>query len=197
MTKRVLRLMVLVVVAFSLIASACFQLRNVKLVGDKVLFNVGDVTTFKIDLFRQAVENDSTDYVFLLIGLQDLDYVSTTSFDLKSNWGGPISAVSDNGLRDYLLASDNCSALGVSAADIDTASFDEWKLLRTSGTVDSTINGFFKSMRIKVNVKRETGTPDTGSGDIVIFSGGTSKTSGWTGIDTTCSSMFITSIPFK
>jgi hypothetical protein len=199
MTRR-MRLFVLVVAAFSLIASACFQIRGIKVVGDKVLTSVGQSTQVKIDLFRQSQINDSTNYVFLLIGLNDLDYGSTTQFDLKGNWGGPLATTLDNGLESFLLADDNCAALGVSATDINAASFDEWVAIRTQVKVNSSNNGFFKSMREKITVSRETGTNDNNYGQMVVFSGVTGVTSGWTsGLlgNTTCTSMFITGIPFK
>jgi len=198
--KRRMRLFVLVVAAFSLIASACFQIRGIKVIGEKVLTSVGQSTELKIDMFRQSQINDSTNYVFLLIGLNDLDYGSTTNFDLKGNWGGPLSVASDTGLKNFLLADDNCAALGVSATDIDAASFDEWIAIRTTTKVDSSSNGFYKSMREKITVSREASTNDTSYGQIVVFSGVTGVTSGWTsGLlgNTTCTSMFITGIPFK
>jgi len=70
----------MVLVAFSLLVASCFQIRIIALIGEKAL-SAGATTTFKIDLYRQSDTNDATAYVVLLVGLQDLDFVSFSAFD--------------------------------------------------------------------------------------------------------------------
>jgi hypothetical protein len=198
MTPRRLRLLVLVVVAFSLVATACFGIRKVSLMAPRALSPAAS-TTFKVDLFRQSDVNDNgAAYTFLLIGLQDLDYKSNSNFDTQGNWGGPITAVGDATLRNWLLASDRCSADGISATTVDAAGFDEWKLIRTNSTVNSAANSFGKAMRVKIKVQREVGTADDSYGHIVIFSGNTTSDSSWTkNVNTFCTSVFMSSVPFQ
>lgn len=197
MTKTRFRLAALVVVAFALVASACLQIRLIALVGDKAL-SPGEVATFKIDLYRQSDINDATGYVFLLMGTQDLDFSGTTNFDLKANFGGPFLPVADAALEAFLLASDRCSASGVSATDVDAANFDDWLVARTGVEIDSSIGGFSQKFRQKAYFAREAGTDNDASGTVVFFAG--MWTDDGDGIaedgEVWCTSVFMTSIPF-
>lgn len=197
MTRARLRLIAVVLVAFGLLVSSCFQIRAIKIAGPKAL-SPGGVTAFRIDQFKLV---GGTDYPFLLVGLQDLDYVSTTNFDLKGNWGGPFAVVSDDALRNLLLAGDTCSSSGVSATDVDAAGFDEWVALRTLVQVNEDLNVFNQNFRSKLTIKREAGTSDGNSGSIAIFSGVWDETDGdntaEAGETFICTSAVMTGIPFQ
>jgi hypothetical protein len=193
------RLAALVIVAFALVSSACFQIRWFSLVGNKSLSPAAE-TQLQFDLHRMSVDNDNTGYIFMLLGLQDLDYTGSGPWDFQGNWGGPFTPMSDNTLRNYLLASDNCAANGVSATDMDASTYDEWKLMRTQVKFNSATQDLNDSFRLRLKVKREGGTTDTAFGHVVAFSGL------WTdgnndGIidpgEATCTSAILTGIPFR
>jgi len=201
MGKGKFRLVALVVAAFALVASACFQIRVIALIGDKAL-SEGATTQYKIDLYRISTTNDSTSYVVMMVGLQDLDFVSFSSFDLKGNFGGPLAITAHSALLTYMRADDHCSANGISATDVDAASFEEWALRRTTVEVDSSSGGFSQRFRIKLNVKRELGNDDDARGSIVVFSAAWDDFVGpMDGIvddgEVECTSVYMASIPFK
>ena len=200
MNKARLRLVAMVLVAFSLLVASCFQIRIIALIGEKAL-SAGATTTFKIDLYRQSDTNDATAYVVLLVGLQDLDFVSFSAFDQMGNFGGPYAAMSHTALRDYLLADDHCAANGISATDVDAASFDEWIAFRTPVEVDSSMGGFSQRFRQKLNVKREAGTDDASFGSIVVFAAAWND-DGDGVVESpsdsyVCTSMYMSGVPFK
>lgn len=209
MTRRTFRLFALVLVAFALVASACFQIRVFAMTGSKALAE-GESTKFKIDLYRQSDLNDSTTYLFLLVGLDGLTSPTYSNWDLKGNFGGPFGSTgncatagkhcNDTALRNWMLASDRCAANGVSATDIES-SFSSWSLRRTTSTIDSSSGGFAQRFRMNLFVTRAVGQNNAGGGNIVVFSGawadGNSDGVPNNGDTWTCTSMVMTGVPFK
>lgn len=209
MTRSRFRLAALVLVAFALVSSACFQIRFFSIVGTKAL-SPAEEGTFQFDLYRQSDGNDNTGYVFVMVGLQDLDYSGTGTFDMLGNWGGPYPTGGcgtggrvciDNALRNYLLTGTNCSANGVSASDIDSSQYDEWRLVRTTTKVSSASAGFDAPFRLRVQATREAGTTNDAFGHIVVFSGLWTDSGSTPGTieagEATCTSMVMTGMPFR
>lgn len=209
MTRRTLRTFALVLVAFALVASACFQIRVFANVGLKAL-SEGETTKFKIDLYRQSDVNDSNTYVFLLVGLDNLVSPTYSNWDLKGNFGGPFGSTGScatadkhcnhSALRDWMLASDRCSANGVSATDIQ-ASMDSWSLRRTTNKIDSSPAGFSQRFRVNLFVTRAAGQNNNASGTVVVFSGSWNdgNNDGIPNVGDTwqCTSMVMTGVPFR
>lgn len=207
MSKTRMRVAALAVLAFSLVSSACFQMRVISLTGDKALAP-GATTQYKIDLFRMSDANDSNGYIFMLVGLDDLDFFSFSNWDLKANFGGPFGLgacgtankyCADAALETLALTGTECSANGVSASDL-AGSYDEWHLYRMTTRINSASYGFSQKFRMRLNVQREGGTDDDSLGNIVVFSGNWSDLDDQLDADSgelTCTAFYGGSIPFK
>lgn len=207
MNKTRLRIAALAIVAFSLVAGACFQMRVISLTGDKAL-SPGAGTQYKIDLFRMSDLNDSNGYIFLLIGLDDLNFNSWSNWDLKANFGGPFGSgtcgtankyCQHDALETLALTDDECSANGLSASTL-TSDYGTWYAFRTTNLINSGSYGLSQKFRVKLNVSRAGSTDDDAQGEIVVFSGswnelsvnGTPESG-----ELTCTAVYMGSIPFK
>ena len=165
--KRATKVMLLVM-ALSLVTSACFQIRGSR--QSPYSLAVGDRGTVRIEQYQLSdAQGNSDAYPFLLIGFTeaDLKLKAVSSFDLWGLYGGPLARESDNALRDLLRTPTNCTFGGIDAADVTGL---KWWAYRTSARMDSTSGAMSDNFRTKVAFER-VGGDDDDAGEYVIFSG--------------------------
>jgi len=163
------RSVVLIVLAFSLVTSACFQIRQFNL-SPRTL-QPGQQGSLTLNMHRvSGGENSENGHIFILVGYNDtqmqLDQVRP--FDLLGNFGGPLTRTRDNALRDHLLAGDNCAANGIDAANL--TGFNRWRAFRTVDTVNSNVGGMNDPFRVKLKFTRLFADNNARS-NFVIFTG--------------------------
>jgi len=166
MTKARFRLMAAGLVAFSLVLSSCFTLRVIG-ISPKSL-GPGDTAKINVKLYPVSSSTTGAAPVVLLIGLEGLDPGTVSNFDKKGNFGGPFSRVTDNAIRDIMLA--ECTIYGVDASAVEP-NFDEWRAYRTIAAVNSAAGPITKAFKVSIEVDRAAGTDDTSFGYYVVFSG--------------------------
>jgi len=118
-------------------------------------------------------QEGNRDYPFVIVGLPinpdtSSPYVSVVSpktFDTGGNFGGPRPLVRDDGLRDQLLADDNCSNYG-----IETSTGFQYYLFRT-GTPVNDQGRVAKYAMTKLGLKAK-GTTEIPLSTVQIGSGG-------------------------
>ena len=171
MSRGRFRLVAVAILAFAMVMSSCFVIRVVQLTNKSL--GPGEQTRFKVSMYRAADNSDSTGYVFLLVGLEDLDLSNFAKFDQKENFGGPFNSTSDNSLRDELVGTAAlCTAGGMSAKEVyDAGTMDSWHAYRTTVKVNSTNGGFNARNLVKFLLTRSASTSDVDYGQVVIFGG--------------------------
>jgi len=193
--------MIVLVLVLAMLTSGCFQIRLFKIKG-RYSLPPATSTAVQLDLYPVALSLlNAGSRVVILIGLEQLNYHSRSSFDLAGNWGGPMGSGQDDTAEAVLLTAGECSAYGVDAADM-AASYDEWYAFVSSNTVDTTGITWAELadvFRLRIRVEREAGTTDDSFGNVVVFSawwqddGDGVAESG----EFVCNSMVATSIPFR
>jgi hypothetical protein len=185
------------ILAFSLVATACFQIRFVKLEPKSLL--PGAEGTVKVELYPMSLLESTLGYTFLLIGYESADMTLTgmSNFDLNANFGGPHGRTADATLRNFLRTGDNCAAQGISASEVTGLS---WVAYRTTVKVNSGAGTLGQKNLIKIDFTRTPASANNGRGDYVVFSGV------WTDGDNNgtivlaevqCTGMVFSSFPFR
>jgi len=195
--KRTYKAIVLLIVVLSLVTSACFQIRFLRMTPDQLA--MGDKGLVRVEQYRiSATNGGGVTTPFLLIGFDEasLKLKTVSQFDMFSNFGGPFDRVNDTDLRDLLRTTGNCTFNGLDAADITGM---KWRAYRTVGTVDLSSGGFGDIFRVKLALERIGGN-DSSRGDFLIFTGSWLDVVGndipETG-EVACFSAFMSSFAFK
>ena len=169
MNRRSFRMVVPLVVALSVLTSACFQIRFFRL--DPAALADNEQGVIRLKLYQVSAGGAITDtFPFLLIGWDDgdLQLDGTRTWDNEGNFGGPFDKTKDNDLRDALLTAGNCEANGIDASTI--TGMTKWRVYRTTVTVDTTTGAPDDSFKVDVRFTRLF-NDNTDRGDFVIFSG--------------------------
>jgi len=94
------RMVVPLILALSLLSSACLQIRFFR--QDPASLSLGEQGVVRLDLHRVSLSEQNTNgYTFLLIGWEgaDIRLDGTRKFDSQGNFGGPFDKVRDSGPR--------------------------------------------------------------------------------------------------
>jgi hypothetical protein len=190
---------IVLVLALALLTSGCFQIRLFKIQG-RYSLPPGLSTAVQLDLYPASLATGIASQVVILIGLDQLNYHSRSSFDLAGNWGGPMASSQNNTMRDLLRTVGNCQSNGIDAGNV--TGFDEWYAFVSNDVVDTTgltWADLANVFRLRIRVEREAGTTDDSFGSVMVFAGfwaddGDSVAE--TG-EAFCNSMVAFSIPFR
>lgn len=178
MGKSRFRVVAALLVVFSLLFSACFQIRYLSY-WPKAL-TPGGTAKIKVNMFPMGldtIDDFPETRPFILVGLQSDTLVRNTvsDFDKTANWGGPYSATRHNNLRDYLLGDMKCGSYGAYASDLASySSWDEWFAYAMDSTIDlssMTAADFERAFRVNIQLDRAPGSDNGAVGQLVIFSG--------------------------
>ena len=169
MSRRMFRSVVLIVLAFSLVTGACFQIKLFKMTPQAL--SPGATGTIRLDLHRLSGNEQNTDgYTFILIGYEHtkVKLNAVGRFDVFGNFDGPFTRMKDGALRNHLRTAGNCVANGIDASSI--TDMTRWRAYRTTAPMDSTAGGMDEPFMIKLKFQRLF-ADNKSRADFVIFSG--------------------------
>jgi len=152
-SRRMFRSVVLIVLAFSLVTSACFQIKYFKMTPQAL--SPGATGAIRLDLHRLSGDEQNTNgYTFILIGYENtkVKLNAVGQFDVFGNFGGPFTRVNDNALKNHLRTAGNCVANGIDAANV--TGMTAWRAYRTTAKMDSTAGGMNDPFMLKLKFQR-------------------------------------------
>jgi hypothetical protein len=201
MNRRTFRFVVLLVLVFGVLASACFAIRGLSMTKDSLAPGERSAVRFELKPYAAGALQTS-DKVFVLIGSNNADRKGKVMFDTLANWGGPYEGKLTAGFTNALLRPGACTAYGISASDFES-DFDTWEAWHTRVEIDGTgltPADFSSLLRATLTVERPPGTANGESAEFVVFSGGWNDANDSNtynaGEDLVCTGVVIFSIPF-
>jgi hypothetical protein len=169
MGKSRFRVVAALLVVFSLLFSACFQVRGFR-VGPKDLAP-GETAKIKLTFTPMGLDWAADHKVVVLVGLNRLDFRGISDFDIKGLWGGPFTVSNNTALRDHLLTPGVCTSFGIDVSDVTGMT---WRAYATNDVVPATgltAAELLIKARLNVQVDRSPGTPNGEAGHFLVLSG--------------------------